>query len=255
MVSNVICSSCGRREAFYYRRASGEKLCPLCLEKSLMKSVRKSFSNFSNRLSIKPVLNVLIPPERVVEGYVLTSLLNKLERKYGGQVIPITSKSVFEFLISSQYIETGLNIVTYDDEMFLNTDCYTVLDSLNDSLRIIQHLSSKGNRADAYILPYTLTDFNQALLEYLLIKHGKGFNPLTIKVVDERPIIYSFKAVPRADVIAYALSIEKHNILNFVGRPYCSTYSEVKHVVYNVIAKHVELSYTMLKSLTWFTSI
>jgi len=254
MTFSVRCSSCGRREAFYYRRASGEKLCFPCLEKSLMKNIRRSFSEFSSRLSVKPVLNVLILPERVVEGYVLTLLLSKVERRYGGQVAFTVPRSVFKFLIDSRYIEEGLNVITYDDEILSDKDCYTVLDSLNDSLKLIQKIRSEGQEVDAFILPYTLTDLNQALLEYLLIKRGEGSNPLNVKVVDKHPIIYPFKAVPRADVIAYVLGVKGYNTLNFIGRPYCSRYSEVKHVVYDIIAKHAELSYTMLKSLTWFSS-
>jgi hypothetical protein len=53
-----LCSVCGRREAVYLRRSSGERLCARCLERSMVKRVKRVLSRTR---SIGPRDRILVP--------------------------------------------------------------------------------------------------------------------------------------------------------------------------------------------------
>lgn len=259
---DIMCSVCGKRSAFYYRHSSGERLCAHCLEDSLSNHVKHSFSG-RVRLGRNPVVSVYIPPSRVLEGIVLTYLLSKIEVKFNGRVEIIVPRDVLNTIrgnVFGNILKAGDN-VNYRElsESNVESECSTS-ESLANSMMLLEDLGNSNilQETQAVLLPYTLTDLNEALMEYVILGSSKAVPPdFSDYSVGRIPIICPFRTVQRSDVIALAYV---YGILKLVDDPFavsnteaCKTHNLIKKLVLEISLKHPELTHTMLKSRRFFS--
>lgn len=257
--SGMVCSTCGRRAAFYYRHSSGERLCIACLEESLANYVKHSFTG-RIKLGKAPYISVYIPLERILEGFSLAYLLSKIEVKFNGHVIVVTSHEVMNALR-----EEGINALLLSRrnasyEIIKISEALKCLasESIKTSIEAIRNSRSSEviQRSQAFLLPHTLTDLNEALMEYVILGAGDlGLLDLRGVEVDGVPVLCPFCKVQRADVIAFSYAIGSAGLIQWVTRALtegCMAHNLIKRLVLEVSMKHPELTYSMLKSIKFF---
>ena len=86
--NDTLCTSCNRKVAVYLRRSSGERLCSICFERSLIKVVKRSLRNVRD---LRPGIELasLVIPERLVTSITTLYILNKIEKRYNCRVIAV----------------------------------------------------------------------------------------------------------------------------------------------------------------------
>jgi len=89
----VKCSSCGVREAIYWRKESGEKLCSKCLEKSLIRQVKREISRWS-MLEPKDTIGFLFLEKYPLVSISSYNILKKIERDYPSKLYLILPKTL-----------------------------------------------------------------------------------------------------------------------------------------------------------------
>ncbi|MFN3268214.1 MAG: hypothetical protein ACK416_03025 [Zestosphaera sp.] len=254
----VSCTTCRRREAFYYRQSSGEKLCSVCLEESLKTHVKRSFSG-RTKLGKNPIITVYIPADRILEGFLLAYVLAKIEKKFGGMVSVMTSREVLDVIKERELderLEEYKNVrYTVLDKVVEDIECYTIK-SLEKSLKNIKENVVLVEDTQAVLLPYTLTDLNEAFLEHVIL----GVGDLKILktgeyLVNRIPLILPYARVDRADVIALSHVLKFVELLDaepILPKTNCRINKVIKDLVLQVTLKHPELTHTMLKSIEFF---
>ena len=75
----TVCAACNRREAFYFRRYSGEKLCKKCFVNSIEQRVRATISKYK-MLDFDDRIVVAVSGGK--DSISLLHILTKLERNY-----------------------------------------------------------------------------------------------------------------------------------------------------------------------------
>ncbi|MEM2020882.1 MAG: hypothetical protein QXP80_01480 [Zestosphaera sp.] len=257
--NGMVCSTCGRRAAFYYRHSSGERLCIACLEESLVNYVKHSFAG-RIKLGKAPCISVYIPLERILEGFSLAYLLSKIEVKFNGHVIVMTSHEVMNALrkegIDALLLSRG-NVSYEIIETPKLLKCLTG-ESIKTSIEVIRDARSSEiiQRSQAFLLPHTLTDLNEVFMEYVILG-TEDLDLLDLKgvEVDGVPVIYPFRKVQRTDVIAFSYAIGSAGLIQRVTRALtdgCIAHDLIKRLVLEVSMKHPELTYSMLKSIKFF---
>ncbi|MEO3992745.1 MAG: hypothetical protein QN229_00275 [Desulfurococcaceae archaeon TW002] len=255
----ISCTTCRRREAFYYRQSSGEKLCSVCLEESLETHVKHSFSR-RVKLSKNPIITVYIPADRILEGFLLAYMLAKIEKNFGGVVSIMTSKEVLNIIKErrlDEYLEKFKNVrYSVLEKVVEDIECYTIK-SLEKSLKNLGENAELINDTQAVLLPYTLTDLNEAFLEHVIL----GVGDLKILKMEEYlinriPLILPYARVDRTDVIVLSHTLKFIELLNAESTPSettCRTNKIIKDLVLQITLKHPELTHTMLKSIGYFS--
>ncbi|MEM2005479.1 MAG: hypothetical protein QXK83_05335 [Zestosphaera sp.] len=256
----IACSVCGRRGAFYYRHSSGERLCSRCLEESLTSRIKHSFSG-RVRLGREPFITVYIPPDRVVEGAVLTCLLSKIEARFNGRVGVVAPRGVLSAVreLASNALTVGGN-VHYRELGGLSAECRcSTGESITNSVRVLEGLSDSQvlQGAQAILLPYTLTDLDEALMEYVIFgSSGAAPADLSGLTIGGTPVVCPFCTVQRVDVMALAYV---YGVLRLASESVrvgdegvCRAYALIKELVSEISLNHPELTHTMLKSRKFF---
>ncbi len=86
---SIACSSCRSRPASYYRASSGERLCRVCLERSLARIVKDTLARLAG---LTPRDHIVVPVDAALKGRTLAMLrlLGLVEKQY-----PSTMSVVF----------------------------------------------------------------------------------------------------------------------------------------------------------------
>ncbi|MEM0025914.1 MAG: hypothetical protein QXV93_02155 [Zestosphaera sp.] len=255
----VLCTTCGKRGAFYYRQSSGEKLCPFCLEESLENHVKHSFSK-KVKLGKSPVIMTYIPIERILEGFLLAYMLSKIEKKFGGTVSIVSSRRVLNVIKGGklgEYLERNENVrYSVLEKIIEVVECYTIK-SLENALKNIEENLWLIEGAQAVLLPYTLTDLNEAFLEHVIL----GVGDLKVLKMEGRlisgvPLILPYARVDRVDVMALSYILKFTELLDaelIFPKTACEASKIIKDLVIQATLKHPELTHTMLKSVEFFS--
>ncbi|MGC8974605.1 MAG: hypothetical protein ACP5KB_00215 [Thermoprotei archaeon] len=255
----IPCTTCRKREAFYYRQSSGEKLCLVCLEESLETHIKHSFSK-KVKLGKNPVITVYIPAERILEGFLLAFMLTKIEKKFGGIVSVVSPKEVLETIRErrlNEYLERNKNI-QYGvlEKTVKGFECYTIK-SLEKAVRDLEGNPELIKDSQAALLPYTLTDLNEAFLEHVVL----GIGNLNILLAEEYlvngvPLILPYARVDRLDVIALSHVLKFTELSNAeytLSKTTCRASKIIKDLINQISLEHPELAHSMLKSIKFFS--
>jgi len=82
----MLCTRCKRREAVYFRRVSGERLCRECFIKSIEQTVLKTLRMYKLKRGEKLLLAV----SGGKDSLALLNILTKIERRYSSKVVAVT---------------------------------------------------------------------------------------------------------------------------------------------------------------------
>ncbi len=256
---SAVCNTCGRRTAFYYRHSSGERLCVACLEESLANHVKHSFSG-RIKLGRAPCVSVYIPLERVLEGFSLAYLLSRIEVKFNGHVIVMVSHEVMNALREEGVDALLLSKGNTSYEIIKTHEAPKCLasESIKTSIEVIRDARSSEaiQESQAFLLPHTLTDLNEAFMEHVILGTGDlDLLDLRGMEVDGVPVLCPFHKVQRADVIAFSYAIGSAGLIQRITGSLtggCMTHNLIKRLVLEISMKHPELTYSMLKSIKFF---
>ncbi len=94
----VKCDFCEVREAIYLRKESGEKLCLKCLEKSLIRQVKREISKWG-MLEPKDTIGFLFLEKHPLISIAAYSIFKKIEQNYPSKlylILPKTLNGIFE---------------------------------------------------------------------------------------------------------------------------------------------------------------
>ena len=158
----IKCSVCGR-EAIYFRRTSGEKLCLKCLEKSILKNIRRGLSRVKEILKPKSVLLYIVPPYRIIEGLTILQLLSMLEEKYN---------SVFYSLVPRYFLNVKFDLRKSYGVLFYEykiKSCIKLKDIISSIMDIVsRYIHMFEPRPRVVITPLTLNDFAEYIMESII---------------------------------------------------------------------------------------
>ena len=238
---SALCTACGRRRAIYLRRSSGERLCHVCLERSLLKNIKRSFHYV--KPPTRAVILYVIPPCRLVEGVSGLALLSRLELKYGGVIVAALPNIITGKL--GRDLLRGAGVIYYDSKC---------LERLRKELGLVTPMSFIYYLSDhlmstieplpnAIATPITLTDIVEEFLTNLLT--GKSFRfKNSVKGI---PLVHIFKRVLRTDILAFSLAKGIATFMNHELR--CDIFREVEELAAEISLRHSELAYRLPLSI------
>jgi hypothetical protein len=185
----VLCTRCSRRQAVYFRRHSGERLCLGCLYRSIVKEIKRAFSTVG---SVGPGLRVgvLVSETLVLESALLLKVLGEVEERYSGLAIAVTCGDVLE-----EYLAV---IRRYSKDV---VPCPELGDSEIVCVRLPKGLD--WLRLDLLAVPVTLDDLLECFLRSLLYEHEVR-NVGTYAELQHLKVFAPLHRVPRVDLVAYA---------------------------------------------------
>lgn len=228
------CSSCGRRPASYFRRHSGERLCAVCLRRDLVRKIKRSFSLLGKR-GFGLRVAVLIDPSRLAESLALTRLLDEIEREFGGVVVCVVA--------GEEALECLRDVRRHCWDTIFASPCRRVLEEV---VRYGRASCDVGARVDVVALPGTLDDLLALFLRGLVLE-GELVKPSVHAKCCEREFLIPLYAVPRADVVAYALASGTLRNLECPGSP--EKPDALSRLASRLSLEHPELLYRFMRSM------
>jgi len=102
----VKCSSCKIREAIYWRKESGEKLCLKCLEKSLIRQVKREISRW-RMLEPKDSIGFLFFEKYLLVSLSTYSIFKKIERDYPSKLYLMLPKTLGKVIREKNIVYIG----------------------------------------------------------------------------------------------------------------------------------------------------
>ena len=215
IISEVRCVSCHRRPARYKRIQSGEALCPLCLERSLIKQIRRSLGRYS---MLRPFAKVifLITLESFSKHIAALELFRKATSDHHTQII-VGLPSIFQDL--NEIIED----LGYETEVLQIP--IGIISNWIELIKLQQLLGlklAKQMNAEFLVLPYTREEVLVIALSSIFRKDKEGFSEVLPVKRGELSIIKPLYMVSLRDLTAYSYfrgfenyyaSISKYEVL------------------------------------------
>jgi len=244
MYDEIITSS----KPFYLRRSSGEKLCPKCLEKSLIKHIKRSFRGIK---SIKPgsTLCVFVPPGKVLEGTALHIILSHIEKNYGSSVTSFFPNCFRKASSKILEIISGLSnsvILYYNKEMY---NFPSLLELINYSINTATNHCNKSRIKLPMLLPFTLTDIVEGFIDSMVFQEGSDGRSLFNDLLSNVKYLLPFKGIVRSDILAYAYGKGFLEALNLCPITIADGARQISDAIAEIEVNHSELLYSTLKSI------
>jgi len=248
------CTTCRRRTATFFKRASGEKLCPQCFIKGFIKSVQRTISKHE---LLGPWDNILIfiDPHISYISMGLALAMGIVESKFNTKIYALIPKAFSNEELEAiiRIIEEisnhkEINVITSNEEY----ECIegNIIKTFLNNLNYIQRVLNKAQLSELKVaFPYTIE-----LLTYLHLK--LWFNGLhnlikyvlpKFKLDDNLKIIYPFYGTFLDEVVYF-------NYLNGVYKYHLSPCSKLIDVhndalyklVQDITLHNIELLYSNL---------
>jgi hypothetical protein len=219
------------------------------MEKILTKAIKASLRRAS--LRPKSVISVVIPFGRIAEGIILAYLVSKIEAKFNTIVVVSYPRicgdlcSVLNRVAVPQF--TACISYHIEDAEKPQLTGELISTTLKEAERVLRTFEPSPK---IILLPFTLTDINEAFLESLMIMPDL-MNTIK-KMTSHNPVAsLPFSSFHRRDILAFSY---KKSTLNTVSRYQCyQNYRpelvEIPLLVNELEYFHSELSYSSLKSL------
>lgn len=252
MSSTSKCTSCSKRPAIYVRRSSGERLCSICFERSLIKAIKRSLRNVRGLAPGASILSVIIP-ERLVESVTLLYLLNKIERRYGCNVIATLVTCANSDLSSIiKLLELNKLILSENIILLQLAERYCFLTDPQRFKYVVKLYSNIALSVSTNViaLPLTLNDVNELVINSLLngdldsalITQPISLNDITITI--------PFFRIPANEIYAfsYLKGFYTHSLDLLIPEYSCSAKQAIiKELVRDLVINNPELSQTLSK--------
>jgi hypothetical protein len=236
----IKCTVCKRRSAVYKRTYSGDLLCPICLERAVIRGVRRSLGEAGILL---PRHTILLPItfSNPLGSLVLSHVLPKVERRFGSQVIvgiPEELVDVVDVLpenLKYHIIEIdGTPTRTREDPIF----CWRFD-------RRWSLLTARLVNANAIILPLSRTDLNLLALHALISGKPEALSEALPLINWTNPPIISGLSRLEGEIVAAYAAVKNID----APKGCCPDLSLSKSLFYSVAGRRPELEFSSFKSL------
>lgn len=247
-----ICSSCNRRRAVYLRRSSGERLCIVCFEKSVIKSVRRSLREVRE---LKPGTSILImiTLDKLIEGLTLFYILNKIERKYGCRVlnalsITLDDVSVIVQLSKVRGVDDSIQYIIIPLRNNLPNTNFNFRDYLKLCLKIAVAIN-----VNIIALPLTLNDVGEVVVNSLFNGDLNSAKLMPSFKTNDVTVVIPFYKLTTNEVYAYSYlrniySLDVDSLIPSTSMMYCRTPRKILHELINDLSmNNPELTQTLSK--------
>ena len=229
------CSVCGKREAVYRRDYSGQNLCPICLGRTIERSIRKSIAEAR---VLSPGDTILLPITLSVPYYsqVLALLLPGLEKRHGSKVVVAVPTALG--------VGTGA-VASRGDVVEVDVPSPRAYENPLDCIRYDRSWSLYYARklgADAVAFPLTRTHLTLIDLEAVLQGRPEAISD-SLLVVDSRPPVFNPLAGVEAETVAAYGIVRGVEPLDTPCRPVWAS----KYVYRSVARGRPELAFSMGK--------
>ncbi len=189
----TLCSVCGRRRAQYYQSSSGHRLCSVCLERFLLRRMKRTLS----------MIGVFKPRPRILyitlcgfllESLALFNIFYKLERRYDASIDLYTPDFTKDYFRNRYPLLDS--IIAYK--------CPKYIDDVIDYFEEIIESTSIIEGYDVYVLPLT----RNHVLSIQLIMAGRDRLKLYYTkpyfIYNNRVYAYPCYHIGLSDAVAYA---------------------------------------------------
>lgn len=241
MKETVKCTSCRIRSAIYYRKASGEKLCLECLERSIVKQVKKEINKWK-MFSPHDSIGFLILNEAPLVSFSAYKILEIIERKYPSKLIPINIKDMLTR--NNKVLKKPCNASRKPVK-------WNTITELLRLERILAAEAVKNEGINKIVLPNTL-EFESAYFLYCFLNFDLE------NIGELKPKLYSsyfnvefvkpFRKIKTVDLLAYGYFKGLYNerierSINLKNSDFC----ESLNYMYSISYDHQELIISTLK--------
>lgn len=243
-LASITCSSCRSRPASYYRASSGERLCSICLERSLARIVKETLARLAG---LTPGDHIVVPVVAALKGRTLAMLrlLGLVEKRY-----PSTLSVVFLYEPPPGDLELARRLDPKGSGLYVATVGSKVAEpgSLLERLRMIRALGGGAARrlgANVVALPLLRDELSKLMLAEMLKGSVEG-------LLEHRPslshgdlkYVYPLYRASSEDLALYT------HILGLDPGAACgdSLEADVGVLLLHVFSEGRELSYSMPKS-------
>ncbi len=187
-----LCTRCSRRQAVYFRRHSGEKLCLGCLYKSIAREIKRAFSLVG---TTGPGLKVgiLVSEDLALESLLLLKFLNDIEKHYSGLAVAVVCGEV-----SENYLAV---VKRYSRDVI---PCLGLGSAELACTKLPRGL--EGLRLDLLAVPVTLDDILGCFLRNLV--YGYEVREVRTHIeLQQLKVFAPLYRIPRVDLATYAFLV------------------------------------------------
>ena len=237
------CSVCRRRPAFYLREYSGHRLCTLCIERTLAKTVKRRV-NSTHLLSPGDTIAVPLYRYDPSGGLSLARLLSIVEARYGSRILILAPRGGGYEEHVSRVAEDASHRV--DAEVVWVEPLKPRVDRLVHCMRLERSWALRAAAEAGARVVVDSVNRSQALLaamDALFDARVEGVSEALPVVPSEPPVIHGFYDVEAETVAAYAYS------RGLVAGPSCRARSASKRVFLSVARGRPELAFSGYKVL------
>lgn len=240
----ALCDVCGRREAVYFRSYSGQKLCGVCLRRTLERAVRRAVGESGG---IPPRSRVVVPISFTAPhaSIALVDVASRVERRFGSEIIVLRPREVE---VEGSVISEGSYVGVVELSVEPPREA-----TLNECLRFDVAWSAKAASSlggDSVLTPFTLTDRILAALDALISGEAWLISDSAIsRRVGRVRVIHAFGTIEGETVAAYTAR------LGSTAWSPCRVLSPSKKVFYSIAYRRPELEYSSVKTLSRLLSL
>ncbi len=235
------CAVCKNRKIVYKRSYSGDLMCDLCLEKTLIKAVKKVIGKYR---ILKPFSKVLVPITYTAPHYsaALAHILAKLERKFSTEVI-IARPSDIEY-------DVGVNWPPLNARELIVDIKVSGLDITNPSacVRFDRRWSlflAKRLGIDIIALPFSRTDLIIFALNALLVEGIEAISEALDYISINNVKFFSAFSEVEGEIVSAYVAIRS---LWFYSN-LCKYKIDARDVFYSIAGRRPELEFSIEKTL------
>ncbi|MEL9939501.1 MAG: hypothetical protein QW348_01080 [Ignisphaera sp.] len=253
--NNVLCSSCGKRVATYYRLTSGEKLCRLCLFNSVAKQVRRT-SHYYKMFRKNEKVIFAIRGDDIALSLESFFVLNNAMKDFDLEYKILCPNNLIDCRIveeeARKHVKNGLEIyeVNYPVDIISKSIVYMVkyIDAYAAKIALENHVE--------YVVSLLFRDEISMILMLglLLISKTVFGEGMPIKYVENVKIVRPFYNVLSHDILYLAYSsqeiLKMDNSTNSVK---VNVDGYIKKA-YSILTRSPELMYSSSKSIEMLQS-
>ena len=237
------CSICKKRPAFYLREYSGHRLCTLCIERTLIKAVKRRINSTH---ILTPGSAIAIPLYRYdpMGGLTLVRLLSLIEARYGSRLLVLVPDSDVIADLARNVVEDASTRISA--ELLSVKPPEPRIDSLVHCMRLERAWALDRAReagANALIDSVNRTHALLAALDALLDARIEGVSEALPVVDSTPPVVHGYYDIEAETVTAYAYS------RGLVAEPSCKARSSSKRAFLSVSRGRPELVFSGYKVL------
>jgi len=246
-MKSATCTTCKIRPAVYYRKESGEKLCLECLERSIVKQVKREINTWK-MLGPHDVIGFLIPAEAILTSIPAFKIMSIIERKYATKLIAIKP--------------SNLNGLKFETENIIEFQLPFKSSNLTEFLRFERTEAakiSKDHGVNKIVIPHTLEFETSYFLSNILKFNLEALGDLAPKLYSEKfniVFVKPFRKVKSLELLIYGYF--KGLLSSLYFRKSLTPFLLLKEIyepldyIISVSKEHFELVISTLKTAEFF---